>query len=260
MAFPSFNNTREFQPSQRSYYSPGNGNNPFNHPVQNQQQVAAPTNVMTYEGTVRRGAIAFGILLAAAAVGWFFPILALPAALAGLVLGLVISFSRNNTSAAATLAYSALQGIVVGGISAILEARYPGVVSQAVIATFCVFAVVMFFFSKGVFRTTPLLNKIFIIAGVSYLLFGVVNVILMVTGVSQGMFGLYSDLGGWGIVIGVLGTLMASYSLVMDFEFVKNGVNNQVEARWEWRAVFGLVATLVWLYLEIIRLLSIFRQ
>jgi uncharacterized YccA/Bax inhibitor family protein len=259
MAFPSFNNTREFQPSQRSYHTPGNGNNPFNYPVQN-QQVAATTNVMTYEGTVRRGAIAFGILLVAAAVGWFFPILALPAALAGLVLGLVISFSRNNTSAAATLAYSALQGIVVGGISALLEARYPGVVSQAVIATFCVFAVVMFFFSKGVFRTTPLLNKIFIIAGVSYLLFGVVNVILMVTGVSQGMFGLYSDLGGWGIVIGVLGTLMASYSLVMDFEFVKNGVNNQVEARWEWRAVFGLVATLVWLYLEIIRLLSIFRQ
>lgn len=254
MAFPTFKNTPEFQ-NAPNYYGQQNH-------FLSQQQFTPNGSVqqsMTYEGTIRRSAIGFGVLLAAAALGWFIPLLALPAMLAGLVLGLVISFKRV-TNAGATLSYAGLQGLVVGGVSSLLEGVFPGVVSQAVLATLCVFGVVLFFTAQGVFRTTPLLNKIFIVAGVSYLLFGLVNLVLMVTNVTPSMFGLYSDLGGWGIAIGVLGTLLASYSLIHDFEFVKNGVNNNVEARFEWLAVFSLIATLVWLYLEILRLLSLFRQ
>jgi uncharacterized YccA/Bax inhibitor family protein len=265
MSFPTFKNTPQFQRSNNgaaNYYSAdgvdagyrNTSGNPFTQP-----SVQEPANVMTYEGTIQKGAVSFGLLLLAAAVGWFIPALALPAILVGLVLGLVIAFKRI-TNPAATLVYAGLQGLVVGGISSILESVFPGVVSQAVLATLAVFAVVLFFFSRGVFRTSPLLNKIFVIAGVSYLLFGLINLGLMLTGVSDSMFGLYGDLGVFGIAIGILGTLMASYSLVMDFEFVGNGVANKLESRWEWLAVFSLVGTLVWLYLEILRLVALFRQ
>lgn len=214
---------------------------------------------MSYKGTLRKGLLSFAVLLGAAALGWFVPILALPAILVALVVGLIVAFKRISNPLG-TLSYTILQGVAVGGISGILEQIYPGVVSQAVLATLCVFSVILFFFSRGVFRTTPLLNKIFIVSSVSYLLFGLVNLVLMLTGVTQGMFGVYGDLGGWSIAIGVLGTLLASYSLVMDFEYVKNGVNNQIDSKWEWLAVFSLIGTLVWLYLEILRLLSLFRQ
>jgi uncharacterized YccA/Bax inhibitor family protein len=259
MSFPTFKNTPQFQQGGNQHYYNSNGQltnpgiqqgNPF-------QQVAS--NTMSFEGTIRRGAIAFGVLLIAALAGWAVPALAIPGALGALVLGLVVGFKRISNPGA-TIAYSALQGLAVGGISVILESRFPGVVSQAVIATLCVFAVILFFFSKGVFRTTPLLNKIFVIAGVSYLLFSLVNLGLVLTGVSRSMFGVYGDLGVFGIVIGILGTLLASYSLVRDFEFVTNGVNNQIESRWEWLAVFSLIGTLVWLYIEILRLISLFRQ
>jgi uncharacterized YccA/Bax inhibitor family protein len=248
LSFPTFKNTPQFQQGGgRSYYAPN---------VPEQQNA---TGVMSYEGTIRRGLGSFALLLVTAAAGWFVPGLAIPAVLAGLVLGLVIAFKRISNPVA-TLSYTALQGLVVGGFSSILEAIYPGVVSQAVLATLCVFATILFFFSNGTFRTTPRLNKIFMVAGVSYLIFSLANLGLVMFGVSDSMFGLYGDLGIFGIAIGILGTLLAAYSLVIDFEFVKNGVDNQIDSKWEWLAVFSLIGTLVWLYIEILRLISLFRS
>lgn len=257
MAFPALSNNDAFQPHQ-SYNN--QNSNPYGVAYQNNQQpTPSQTNVMTYESTIRKTGIGFLILLAAAGIGWFFPILALPAVLAGLVLGLIISFKRV-TNPGLVLTYSGLQGLAIGGISGVFETIYPGIVSQAVLATLSVFAVMLVGFRFRIFRTSPIMNKIFMIAGFSYLLFGLINLVLMLTNVTPGMFGLYSDLGGWGIAIGILGVLLASYSLVMDFTFIENGVNNQAPTRYEWTAVFGLIATLVWLYLEILRLLALFRN
>lgn len=262
MTFPALSNNTAFQNNQQQQYN--NSANPYGVSYTNAaQQAANPaqqnTGVMTYASTLNRTGIGFMILLAAAAIGWFFPILAFPAVIAGFVLALVISF-KNITSPGMILTYSGLQGLAIGGISGVFEAIYPGIVTQAVLATLCVFAVVLIGYRFRVFKTSPLMNKIFFIATSAYLLFSLVNLVLMMTGVTQGMFGTYSDLGGWGIAIGLFAVLLASYSLVMDFAFIENGVNNQAPAKYEWTAVFSLIATLVWLYLEILRVLALFRN
>ncbi len=214
---------------------------------------------MSFEGVTQKTGLSFLVLLAAGAVGWLFPMLALPAVLVAFVLALYISF-KNVSKPWATLVYSGLQGVAVGGISGMMERIYPGIVSQAVLATLAVFVVVLVLFRMKIFRTTPKLNKIFLVALLGYSLFGLINLGLMLFNVTPGMFGLYSDLGGWGIAIGILGTLLASYSLVMDFEYIENGVNNGTDEQQEWIATFSLVATLVWLYVEILRILALFRQ
>ena len=109
------------------------------------------TGRMTYEDTIVKTVLLFAVILAAAAVGWFFPVLALPGAIAGLVLGLVNSFKRTP-SPALILLYGAAQGLFIGGISAIFEQLWNGVVIQAVIATLAVFAVTLVLFASGKVR------------------------------------------------------------------------------------------------------------
>lgn len=253
MSFPALKNAKVFQP-QSSYQS-----NPYAQEYSGNAGNYVAAKPMSFDSTITKSAIAFTILLAGAALGWFIPGLMLPAVLAGLVLGLVISF-KQVTNPAAILSYSGLQGVVIGGISGVLEAMYPGIVTQAVLATLSVFVTILVLAKAKIFRTSPKLNRIFMVAALGYLLFGLVNLGLMLFGVTEGMFGLYSDLGGLGIIIGVLGVALASYSLVGDFEYIEQGIENQAEAKYEWFGVFGLIASLVWLYIEILRLLAIFRQ
>lgn len=244
MSFPTFRNTEQFQ------------NNPQSHLYTGQNNPVVP---MSLEGTLAKTAFSFGVLLLGAIAGWVVPVLMLPALLAGFILGLVIAIKRIKNPVA-TLSYSALQGIVVGGISGFLETLYPGIVLQAVGATLSVFAVVLVLYRLNIYRQTPLMNKIFIAASLGYLLFGLVNLGLMIFNVTPGMFGLYSDLGPWGILIGILGAALASYSLVMDFTFVENGIHNRIESKWEWLAAFSLIGTIVWLYVEILRIIALFRN
>ena len=101
------------------------------------------------------------------------------------------------------------------------------------------------------------------VAIVGYLVFVVVDILLSVFGVVPGMFGARGILlFGWlplGVVVGLLAVLLAAYSLVMDFEFVKNGVENRVPRKYGWSAAFGLMVTLIWLYIEILRIIAIVR-
>lgn len=212
---------------------------------------------MTYENTISKTVLLFVAVLAFGAVGWFIPALMIPGAIVGLVLGLVNSF-KKEPSVPFIVAYAAAQGLFLGGISGTFEALYPGIVSQAVIGTLSVFAVTLLLFRSGKVRTSPRMTKIFLIAMVGYLAFSLVNVGMMVFGATDSAFGMRS--GTLGIVIGILAVLLAAYSLVMDFELVQNGVQNRVPEKWGWTAAFGLTVTLVWLYLEILRIIAIFRD
>jgi uncharacterized YccA/Bax inhibitor family protein len=217
------------------------------------------TRRMTYDDVVVKTAITLGMVLVGAVVGWQVPGLAIIGALVGLVLGLVNAF-KKNPSPALILAYAAFEGLFLGGISNYFEnARLggesgQGIVAQAVLATFSVFAVVLIGFRSGKLRASPKLNKIFFVAMGGYLLFSLVNVGLM-------LFAGHSSLrsGGLGLAIGAFAVLLASYSLVMDFEFIKAGVEQGAPAKFAWTAAFGLVVTLVWLYIEMLRILAILR-
>jgi uncharacterized YccA/Bax inhibitor family protein len=212
------------------------------------------TGRMTYDDVVVKTALVFGAVLVGAAVGWAVPGLMLVGLIGGLVLGLVNSF-KKNPSPVLILGYGLLEGVFLGGISHVFNDRYPGIAAQAVLGTLAVFGVVLVAFRSGKVRATPRLNKIFFVAIGGYLVFQLVNLGLIYF---AGMDSLRT--GPLGLAIGAFAVILASYSLVMDFEFIKAGVDQGVPAKFAWTGAFGLVVTLVWLYIEILRILSILRN
>jgi uncharacterized YccA/Bax inhibitor family protein len=177
-------------------------------------------------------------------------------ALGGFVLALVNTF-KKQPSPALILAYAGLEGLFLGGLTRVLDTMYPGVGLQAVIGTLSVFTVTLLLFKSGKVRATPKAMKFFMIALVGYALFSLVNLVMMMTGLTTEPFGLRS--GIIGVVIGILAIGLAAFSLVMDFTSIEAGVQSGAPQRFSWTAAFGLTVTLVWLYVEIIRLLAILR-
>lgn len=222
------------------------------------------TDRMTYEDTIVKTVSLFAVLLVTAAVGWFIPALALPAALVGFVLGLVNSF-KKQPSVPLIVAYAAAEGLFVGGISRIFESNpsWSGVVVQAVMATLVTVGVVLALFASGKVRASKRATKIFMVAMIAYAVFSLINLGLMVFGATNNPFGLYgATLFGipLGLLIGVLAVLMAAYSLVLDFDFIKRGVEGGAPRRFGWQAGFGLMVTIVWLYVEFLRIFAISRN
>jgi uncharacterized YccA/Bax inhibitor family protein len=150
-----------------------------------------------------------------------------------------------------------LEGLFLGGLTRILDTQYPGVGLQAVVGTLSVFAVTLLLFKSGKVRATPKAMRFFMIAIAGYALFSLVNLVMMLTGVTQEPFGLRS--GIFGVLIGVFAIGLAAFSLIMDFTSIEAGVRSGAPQRFSWTAAFGLTVTLVWLYVEIIRLLAILR-
>ena len=223
------------------------------------------TDRMTYEDTMVKIVTSFVILLVGAAVGWFFPVLALPAALVGFVLALVNIF-KKKPSPALVLSYAAVEGIFVGGITVFFESRFPGIAVQAVLGTLVVVGVTLALFASGKIRASKKATKVFLIAMVGYGVFSLINFILMATGANSDAFGLRSAeipiLGGipLGVILGPLVIIMAAYSLVLDFDSIKTGVQRGAPRVYGWVAAFGIMVTVVWLYLEILRLLALLRR
>ncbi|HEY0259539.1 MAG TPA: Bax inhibitor-1/YccA family protein [Lacisediminihabitans sp.] len=220
------------------------------------------TDRMSYEDTVVKIVVTFVFLLIGAGVGWFVPALAVPAALVGFGLALVNIFKRKP-SPALVLSYSAVEGVFVGGITVFFESRFPGIAVQAVIGTLAVVGVTLALFASGKVRASRKATKVFLIAMVGYAVFSIINVILIATGVNRDAFGLSSaTIFGipLGLLIGVVVIIMAAYSLVLDFDSIKTGVQRGAPRAYAWTAAFGIMVTVVWLYLEILRMLAILRR
>ncbi|MDR7161215.1 Bax inhibitor-1/YccA family protein [Arthrobacter sp. BE255] len=221
----------------------------------------ADTGRMTYDDVIVKTAACLGVLLVGAAVTLFVSmglasLLMIVGALGGFVLALVNTF-KKQPSPALILAYAGLEGLFLGGLTRVLDTMYPGVGLQAVIGTLSVFTVTLLLFKSGKVRATPKAMKFFMIALAGYALFSLVNLVMMVTGLTTEPFGLRS--GIIGVAIGVLAIGLAAFSLVMDFTSIEAGVQSGAPQRFSWTAAFGLTVTLVWLYVEIIRLLAILR-
>jgi uncharacterized YccA/Bax inhibitor family protein len=221
----------------------------------------ADTGRMTFDDVIVKTAACLGVLLVGAAVTMFVcmglaSMLMIVGALGGFVLAMVNTF-KKQPSPALILAYAGLEGLFLGGLTRVLDTMYPGVGLQAVIGTLSVFAVTLVLFKSGKVRATPKAMRFFMIAMVGYALFSVVNLVMMLTGLTTEPFGLRS--GVIGVAIGVLAIGLAAFSLVMDFTSIEAGVRNGAPQRFSWTAAFGLTVTLVWLYVEIIRLLAILR-
>ncbi len=183
--------------------------------------------------------------------GWYFP-----AMLGGVVLGFVIIFKPTSAPYMAPV-YAILQGATLGALSSIFEARYPGIVMQAVLCTIGTFlALLMAYRSKLIEATENF--KLGIVAATG----GVCLVYLLDMGL--GFFGIrmpyIHETGLIGIGVSVVITIIAALNLVMDFDFIEKGAERGAPKYMEWYAAFGLLVTLIWLYLEMLRLLSKLRK
>ncbi|GAA2516627.1 Bax inhibitor-1/YccA family protein [Rarobacter incanus] len=227
-----------------------------------QAPAASPldTNRLTIDDVIVKTAGVFGLLVVAAVIGWqiaeTMPAVWLGALVIGMVLGLVNSFKRKP-SPVLILAYAVAEGVFLGAISAAYNAAWDGIVLQAVLATFATFAACLFLFKSGRVRVTPKFNKFLLIAIAGYALFSLINLVLMWTGVLSG-WGMFS--GPLGIGIGLFAVGLASMSLISDFDSIQNAISSGAPRNVAWTAAFGLIVTLVWLYLEFLRLLAILRN
>lgn len=218
--------------------------------------------VMTFENTMQKTIISFMVLLAGAALGWVFPVLLLPAVIVGFILALVNIF-KKEPSPPLILAYAFIEGAAVGAISYVFAEMFPGIVTQAILATLSVIAVTLVLYRAGIVRTTPKLTKIVIIAMFGYLAFSLVNLVLMVSGASDDAWGLRSvTVFGipLGIILGVFAVILGAYSLVMDFDLMESGIQNSLAEKFGWTVAFSIMLTVVWIYLEILRLIGISRS
>ena len=241
---------------------------------------AVETDRMTVEDTVWKTFGLFAILLVTAVGGWVWTMSPVTVQnpsptimpwiigmLGGFVLSLVIIFtSRKKIRPALIFAYAAFEGLFIGGISAFFEFMWPGIVVQATLATLAVVGVTLALFASGKVRASKRATKVFMIAMLGYLVFSLVNLGLMFFNVpiAGGAFGLYSQpsfLFGipWGVLIGVFVVIMAAYSLVLDFDQIQRGVRNGAPRQYGWLGAFGIMVTVVWLYIEILRILAILR-
>lgn len=246
---------------------------------------AVETDRMSVEDTVGKTVALFGALLVAAAVGWYMtlggfavprvaegaaaPVSLVPwmvGALGGFVLAMVVTFtSRKKVRPGLIFAYAAFEGLFIGGISAYFEVRWPGVVLQATLATVAVVGVTLALFASGRVRATARMTKIVLIAMVGYLVFSLLNLVLMWTNVLPAgqEFGLRSaQIAGipLGLILGVLVVIMAAYSLVLDFDSIQQGVRNGAPRKFGWMGAFGIMVTVVWMYVEILRMIAILRS
>lgn len=249
-------------------------------PEQLNQQFNAPsagpveTERLTYDSVIMKTVLTLGVtavgFVITLAMLWMsgtslpFYVLTYGGALVGFVLALVNIF-KKEPSPALILSYAGAQGLFLGGFSGLLEfgAGYSGIIFQALLATACVIGVTLAGYVFRVFRTSPKLNKIFFIVIIAYGLFSLANFVGMMVA-PTGMFGWRSSVEIMGIplgvILGILAVLLGAYSLVMDFEGIEAGVKRGVHKKYGWSAAFGLVLTIVWLYIEIIRVIAILRS
>jgi uncharacterized YccA/Bax inhibitor family protein len=230
-------------------------------------RAASADQAMTLQGTINKSFILLLVLMASALWPWSQYMAGdsavvgsslLIGAIGGFILALIISF-KPTTAPFLAVPYAALEGLAIGGVSAFLERKYPGVAIQAVGLTFGVLAALLFAFTSRLIRVTQRMRAIVVGAtgGIALLYFAVQILGYFHVGPGSSFFWNPSALS---IGVSLLAIGIASMNLVLDFDLIETGVSQQAPRYMEWYASFGLLVTLVWLYLEFIRLLSNVRQ
>ncbi|MGW1176858.1 Bax inhibitor-1/YccA family protein [Kitasatospora sp. NPDC002543] len=218
----------------------------------------AATGRMTLDDVVARTAMTLLTLVAAGAVAWFvLPFenfgYAIAASLVAMVVGLVVSFKRS-VSPPLILTYAALQGFAMGAISHAFNTWLNGIVIQAVLGTAAVFAAMLFAYKSGRIRVTARYQRIGIAIALGFVLLMLVNVIAMAFGADMGLRS-----GPLGIVVGLIGIGLGAFFLSLDFHEIETAIAQGAPQRESWRAAFGLTLSLVWIYMEMLRLIAILR-
>ncbi len=230
--------------------------------------VARPDQAMTLNGTVNKTGLLLLLAVLTAAYAWSQAIApdgsmtpagslyAIGGAIGGLVLALVTVFKKTWSPVTAPM-YALVEGLFLGAISAMFEARFPGIVFQAVLATFGTLVAMLLAYRTGMIKATEIFKLgVFAATGGIALLY-LVSFVLSFFGINVPMI---HDSGWLGIAFSVFVVVVAALNLVLDFDFIETGVERGAPRYMEWYGAFGLMVTLVWLYVEFLRLLSKIQQ
>jgi uncharacterized YccA/Bax inhibitor family protein len=218
----------------------------------------APTGLrpMTLDDVVSRTGLLFAIAAVTGTIAWVANLgygVALIAAIAGLVL-VIVNSVRRTVSPPLIMAYAAVEGIFLGVLSHILETAYSGIVVQAVLATGVTFAVMLALYRSGRVRVTPRFTRMLMGALLAYVGFLVVNLVLQLFGHGANLWH-----GGFALATAAFAVGLAALFLTLDFDEIERGIRAGAPEPEAWRAAFGLMVTLVWLYVELLRLIAILR-
>jgi uncharacterized YccA/Bax inhibitor family protein len=217
---------------------------------------------MTVDDVVTKTGITLAVLVAAAAATWNSGQwwLALPAALVGFVLALVVIF-KKKVSPPLILAYAAVEGVFLGGISAIFQQRFAesNIVLNAVVGTAAVFGGMLVVYKTGAVRVTPRFQKWMMGALIGVVGLMLVNLLARVFGFGDGAGLGLREPTALGIGFSLLCIGVAAFSFLMDFDAADKAIRAGAPEKFAWYTAFGLTFTLVWLYLEMLRLLSYFQ-
>jgi len=183
-------------------------------------------------------------------------VLTLPAFIVGFVVSLVLIFKSQWAKAPLVLLYSAMMGIALGGITDLFNNIYPGIALQAIVGTAGVFVGMLVVYKTGAVRVTPRFTKWLMGALVGVVVLMLFNFVLSLFGINTGL----RDGGPLAIIFSLVVIGVAAFSLLLDFDQADRAVRGGAPASFSWYIAFGLMTTLVWLYLEILRLLSYLRQ
>ena len=226
---------------------------------------AVDRGAMTYDDVVVKSLMCFGLLLVGAVAGWMTGIVALSAAMlvafaacaVTLGLALFIQFSKK-VRPGAIVAYSLIEGFSLGVISYTFEAYFPGIVISAVLATLVVIGTTLAAFTMGFVRNSSTVTRVAGIGSVAFFFYYIVTFALSVTGMvdmravnTTPVFGI-----PLGVIIGVLAVFIGVLCLVRDFDAVKVGVASNVPEKYSWLCTFAIMTDVIWIYLEILKILS----
>src|SRR6476620_3114643 len=181
--------------------------------------------------------------------------LALPAALVGFGLSLVVIFKRK-ISPPLIIGYSIAEGVFLGAITGVFNQWYPGIAAQAIVGTLGVFGGMLVVYKTGAIRVTPRLTKMIIGGMIGVAVLMLFNLVMGLFGVNMGL----RDGGTLAIVFSIVCIALAAFSFLLDFDAIDKAIKEGAPANTAWYFAFGLMVTLVWLYLEILRLLSYMRN
>ncbi len=227
------------------------------------ERAMAGQAVMTIQGTVNRTAILLALLLLGSSWTWGRAMAGGPVqgamllgVFGGLVVAMVTVFKKSWAPVTAPI-YAALEGLALGGISAMLEISYPGIVIQAMALTFGTLAALLLAYTSRLIPVTQNFRLGIVAATGGIALVYLASIVLGFFGIRMPFLYNSSPLS---IGISLVITIVAALNLVLDFDFIEQGTQGRLPKYMEWYAAFGLMVTLVWLYMEMIRLLSKIRR
>lgn len=236
----------------------GRSGNPVFGDKFNQSQGFVGSERMTLDGTVNKTGILLGLCFIGAIISWNIPNLffIVGGALVGFGLAIYTSFVPRNAGITAPI-YAFVEGLFLGGISLMFEVQYPGIAIQAIGLTFGTLASLLFFYKSGLIKPTENFRLMIFSATFGIMILYLVSIIMSFFGSGIGF--IHSN-GIFGIGFSLFVVSIAALNLVLDFDFIEQGSENSLPKFMEWYGAFSLMVTLIWLYLEILRLLAKLRS